>query len=824
MGITPDEMSILVPKPRPRRPIGRWLKYAAAALASVIVLGAGSGYAYVRRSLPAVSGTLTMGGLQKPVTVYRDEQGVPHIVAQNRHDLYMAQGFVTAQDRMWQMDVSRRAAAGRLAEIFGESYVSTDKFLRSLMMRKAAEASLDAYSPWARAELEAYVAGVNAYLQQASAGGKLPVEFTLLGYKPEPWSTADTLSIGKFMAYDLGGNWEGEVYRYQLRQKVGDELAKQLWPVYPGDGITILASSAEPQTERRTVALPPETGRIDVSGLLAAAPVRDQFVGSNNWVVSGKLTRSGRPMLANDPHLSVRTPAIWYQTHLVVKGEQEKLDVIGVIFPGAPGLVIGHNDKVAWGVTNTNPDVQDLYIERRNPANPYQFEYQGKWEDAKVYQEPIRVKGQPDVPFELVVTRHGPIISEVAGSKDNRPQEALALKWTAHMPTPEMEAVLAFGKAGNWPEFREALRQFRVPTQNFVFAAVDGTIAYHAAGLVPIRAKGDGLVPVPGWTGEYEWQEFIPFDKMPEVVNPPAGFVVTANNKVVGNDYPYLLTHSWAQPYRAARITEVLRGKLTGITVDEMRRLQADDANLQARSLAPLLVPMLEKATLNQTETAALQLLKQWDFVDGAEQGAPLVFHTWWKHVTRMLYVPKMGEDLFKNMADQGNVTDEILRKAAAGQENDWVKAAGGYERLVLESFKGAVAEAAKLQGADTAQWSWGAFHRLGPVHPVGGAVKALGALLNAKPQPVGGSNVTVRAMSFNRETGMVTSGGVWRQVVDLADVAGNSYDVLTPGQAGHFLSPWYDDQASMHVRGELHPQRMNEASYSKGKKLVLQP
>jgi penicillin G amidase len=810
--------------PSPRRRAVRWAAYAALALVVLLLVGAAGSYGFARRSLPQVSGQLQLAGLTAPVSVYRDEWGVPHIEAQNSHDLFMAQGFVTAQDRFWEMDMSRRVASGRLSEVMGSATVSTDKFFRALMLREGAERTVNAVTPEGMAAMLAYADGVNAYIGQAVASARLPVEFTLLGYKPEPWTPVDSASVAKYMAYYLGDNFRGEVFRYQLRQTVRDDLFRELLPTYPVDGITIMKYTADAGTapQTRLVELPPDDSRIDVSGLAAAAVWPDPFVGSNNWVVSGKLTSTGKPLLANDPHLGHQTPAIWHQIHLVIPGEQEHMNAIGVIFPGAPGVVVGHNEKVAWGVTNTGPDVQDLYIEKRNPANPYQFEFKGKWEDAKVLKQTIKVKGEPEIPYEVVVTRHGPIVSEVVGSEKNRPAEVLALRWTAHNPTSEFDAILGFDRASNWTEFRKALQNFEAPTQNFVFAAVDGTIAYHAAGIVPIRAKGDGLVPVPGWTGEYEWTGYIPFDRMPEVVNPPAGFIVSANNKAVDDAYPYLISHSWAEPYRATRIAEVLQSK-TGLTADEMRLLQTDYLNLRARSFLPKLLPALDKATLSETEKGALALLRQWDYVDAADKGAPLVFQFWWRYVNKRLYEPTMGQDLFTRM-DTTNVTDKLITDALAGRPGAWVKNTGGLESLLAQSFQDAVADVVTLQGKNPTAWTWGEYHRLGPQHPVGGAVKALGLIFNPKANPVGGSGITVGAMSYSASTGLVTSGAVWRQVVDLNDIAGSSRDVVTPGQSGHFLSRWYTSQQKMHLEGELHPQSLTPDAYQKGFKLLLQP
>lgn len=823
MGISPRERISVAPAAA-RRKRRRWVRFVAYTILVLVLVAVGGVYAGARRSLPQVTGTLKLSGLSAPVTVYRDEWGVPHIEAATSLDLYMAQGYVTAQDRLWQMDVTRRAAAGRLSEVMGASQINTDKFLRTLMLRRSAERTIDALSPSAIAALEAYAAGVNAFIAEASANGRLPVEFTILGYEPEPWSIVDTASVGKMMAYDLGGNFRAEVFRYQLRQAVGDELTREVMPTYPEDGITIMRSNAAAKkVSSMDPYLPPAGKGLDLSGLLATAIYPDEHLGSNNWVVSGKLTQSGKPLLANDPHLGISLPAVWYQSHLMVTSDKERLNVIGATFPGAPGVVIGHNEKVAWGVTNTGPDVQDLFIEKRNPDNPYQFEYMGKWEDALVYRDPIKVKGQADLPFEVVVTRHGPIVSEVVGSAEDRPQEALALKWTAHIPSTEPEAILRLNRAGSWEEFREALKAFWVPTQNFVFASVDGTIAYRAGGIVPVRAKGDGLMPVPGWDGEHEWTGYIPFDQMPEVVNPDAGYIVTANNKVIDDGYPHFLSYTWAEPYRATRIAELIQGK-AGLTADDMQAMQTDFANLRARAMLPQLLPLLRKADLNATEQAALTLLEKWDHVDSADQGAPLLFHLWWQQLDRHLYAAKMGEDLYSRMSDKGNLTDAMVQRALTGDETSWVKQAGGLQALLLDSYHDAVQAAVDMQGKNVNAWSWGKYHRIGPAHAIGSAVAPLGWFLNARTLPVGGSNITVGAMSYSNKTGMVTSLGVWRQVVDLGNVAGNSRDVVMPGQSGHFLSKWYTSQQDIHMQGQLHPQVFTPDAYRGGAKLVLEP
>ncbi|HEX7065482.1 MAG TPA: penicillin acylase family protein, partial [Bacillales bacterium] len=510
-----------------------------------LLIGAGLVYGYwtLQRNLPMTEGTLTLSGLREPVTVYRDKNGLPHIKAENMHDLFIAQGFVTAQARMFQMDLSRRQASGTLSEVVGEATVERDKLFRTLGLRRWAKNSLPVYSEHAQDVLQWYADGVNAYIEHAEKNGTLPAEFRILGYKPDLWTPVDSLTIGKYMAYTLGGHWEGQAFRYYLVENFPEKKAMALFPSYPDDAPTILqAIRANP---------------LDIEKSFASVVTPNPFNGSNNWVVSGEKTASGKPYLANDPHLGLATPSIWYEANLITPD----INVSGVIFAGVPGIIVGHNRHIAWGVTNVGPDVQDLYIEKRNPDNPNEFLYKGEWYKAKVISENIHVKGGKVIPFEVTITRHGPIVSEFA--HDDHPDTALAMKWTALQPTTELQAVLKFMKAKNWDEFKEALTYFQVPAQNFVFASKDGTIAYRANGLIPIRKKGNSLLPVPGWTDKYEWTGFIPWGELPTVVNPKEGFIATANNKVTPDNYPYHISNVWAEPYRIERIRHVLASQDT---------------------------------------------------------------------------------------------------------------------------------------------------------------------------------------------------------------------------------------------------------------------
>ena len=772
---------------------------------ALFIIAVISAYIFVRRSLPVTEGEVALKGLQQKLSVYRDENGVPHIEAKTLHDLYMAQGYVTAQDRMFQMDLSRRQASGQLSEVIGEATVNQDKFFRTLGLRRAAEASYNAYSAEAKNVLQWYADGVNAYIKDAKESGKLPIEFTFAGYEPKEWTPIDSLTIGKYMAFDLGGHWEGQAFRYYLAQNFSEEKALDLFPSYPKDGPTVIQALKQQ--------------KLDMVKSLASAVIPNEWNGSNNWVVSGKKTKSGFPYLADDPHLGLATPAIWYESHL----KAADMNVSGVIFAGVPGIILGRNDYIAWGVTNVGPDVQDLYIEKRNAENPIEFKYNGKWEQAKVIQEPIKVKGKKTLAYEVVVTRHGPIISEFA--HDDKPDTALAMRWTALDPSAELEAVMKFNVAKNWDEFKEALTYFHTPAQNFVFASTDGTIAYRANGLIPIRKKGDSSVPVPGWTDEYEWKGYIPWDQLPTVVNPEEGFISTANNKVVGEDYPYHLTNTWAQPYRQERIRQVLTSKAQ-FSVDDMLALQFDQHNLQAEEFMPIFIKNLDgqKDQWRPIDKKVYEIMKDWNYVDSKEEAAPLVFHLWMQEIGNVLFDEDIPEEMQGLFEGRAQIVDQLIRRANEGTPGPWMRDAGGLEKVVLTAFQRAVDRSSDMQGNTPSDWKWGEFHAVPFNHPLS-AIKPLNLLFNFKdPIPMGGSRVTVGAAGWDSKTGAVNHGAAWRSVVDLKDLS-KSYNVVGPGQSGHVLSKWYHDQMADWTTGKYHLTYTDPSKYrADSDKLILAP
>ncbi|MGD9049393.1 MAG: penicillin acylase family protein [Anaerolineae bacterium] len=791
----------------------RWTVISAsiAALASL----AGAGYYWLlRRPLARTQGTQRLSGLQDEVQVYRDRWGVPHIYAANEQDLIFGQGFVHAQDRLWQMDFSRRLVAGRLSEVLGEVTLPLDRWMRILGMRRVAEQEIDLLSPETRASLETYAAGVNARIAQ----GRLPVEFSVLRAKPEPWTVADSVSWIKFMSWTLSVNWESELLRAQLIRRIGAELAAELEPDYPdeqprivppGEDLATLAAQALGQAE----AARPFTGPAARDGL-----------GSNSWVLSGERTASGAPLLANDMHLPIALPAIWYENHLV-GGD---LNVTGVSFPGIPEVISGHNGKVAWGFTNGFPDVQDLYIEhlRRTAEAGVQVEYKGEWYDAQVIAEEIKVKGGEAVIEEVIVTRHGPIINSLApdlagpgltGDDEEDPQfaEGLALRWTSLEADNMLDGLHAMNRARNCHEFREALRPWTSPTQNTVYADTEGNIGYSFPGKVPIRAKGTGRVPVPGWTDEYEWTGYLPFEELPHLYNPPQGYVATANNRVVDDDYPHELAYDHCMGDRAQRIVELIEAQ-SKIDVAYIQQMHFDQVSPTGRIVGR----HLGRLEVDDPElVAVVELMRSWDGTLTADSPAAAVHQVFLRRMTSIMLQPKLG-DLAARYAGKGPTP--VLGEGSMFGEKVWTWLTARLDEPASHWFdlgrgesrddvmRLALHETVEFLreelGPEIDDWAWGKLHTLTFTHTLG-AVKPLDRLFNRGPHPLGGDGTTVWAAApagggLGAET---IIGPPFRFIADLGDLR-NSWGLLAPGQSGQPGSKHYDDQAEAWFKGKYHP------------------
>jgi penicillin amidase len=779
----------------------------------VLLLVASGGYVFVRRSFPKTDGTIQIAGLKSRVEVYRDQHGIPHLYADNLEDLFFTQGYVHAQDRLWQMEFNRRIGNGTLSEVLGETTLSTDRFLRTMGLRRAAEADWAALEAETRLALESYAAGVNAFIE--SHEDRLPLEFTILGFKPAPWTPLDSLVWGKVMAWDLGSNWETELLWAKLVDKLGKEKVQELLPPYPDQAPFIV---------------PPEVKSY--AGL--GAGILDEYarakafldwggegVGSNNWVVDGAKTTTGMPLLANDPHLGLGLPSIWYEMGLHGGG----FDVVGASFPGAPCIIIGHNQHIAWGVTNVGPDVQDLYIEKINPTNPHQYQVQGQWEDMEVVQEEIKVKGRDEpVLLEVRLTCHGPIINDVAESLEDSP-EALAFRWTALEGGQLFQSVYMLNQARNWEEFRAALRYWGVPAQNFVYADVEGNIGYQMPGNIPIRANGQGLVPVPGWTEEYEWTGYIPFDELPSAYNPATRFIVTANNKVVPDDYPYFISYEWSAPYRAQRVVHLLTAK-DKLSVQDFGQIQADTYSIPGEKLVPYLLASEPQGTL---EEQAMEHLRAWDFRAEADSPGAAIFQVFYLKLVENTLADELGEEMFEDYLDRGEFHRMALERLMEQPASPWFDDVSTPEverrdEIVQRSFKGAIAYLSDRFGDTPSRWTWGRLHTMTFVHnPLGqSGIGPLEKLFNRGPIPARGSGYTVDAASFDDTEPFAMNFGVsYRQIIDLGDW-GNSLFIHTTGQSGYPLHRHYADMMAPWQAVEYHPMHFDKASIEADKEGVL--
>ena len=855
-----------------RQMVKRLLISLLILLLLTIVGGGGWLYWRARASLPQLEGAIQVAGLSAPVEVLRDARGVPHLRASSLQDLFFAQGYVTAQDRLWQMDLSRRLAEGELSEVFGERTLRLDLENRTLGLRQVSQRALAELSPEARAPLTAYANGVNAFI--ASHRGRLPIEFLLLNYQPRPWSESDSLGVALNLLKTLNTTWRTDLMRERIRAKLGPELSADLFPDHspldvpvaelsttPGrmpkktaspsaDGSFRRVPQARDDEEPRTsvsfrarfladftlsgqseIPLPRLRDQDDSEGpgmteavqpgiteevdeptlaaLLSAGDNSDAGLGSNNWVVSGAHTQSGKPLLANDPHLDHSVPNVWYMVHLKAPG----LNVIGVSLPGLPLVIIGHNEKIAWGMTNTGPDVQDLYVESFDSGAPNRYLHNGAWVDAEVRDEVVKVRGKRDYRFTVKVTRHGPIVAH-PGGRD------LALRWTAlepHALSALLNAVSKIGLAQNWEMFRAALRDYTGPMQNSVYADRDGNIGYYAAAWVPIRKQGTGAVPMPGSTDDYDWTGYIPFEDLPHSYNPASGMIATANGRVVPDDYPYFITSDWESPFRTARIFHLLRaGK--AFTVDDMLRIQTDIVTLEDSWLAgQLLKADFHHHPQDPEAQYAISLLRQWDGEARMDSAATLVCEVTRRALLERILKPKLGDDL---SGYHWGMSTMFLENVLANNWTRWLPPGdSSFEETLINSLEEGVKQIPRRVGSRSHDaWKWGNTIPLTFYHPLGQGFTLLGKLLDVGPFPQAGTATTVKATTTRHGPSM-------RMVVDLQTLD-HSVQNITLGESGQAFSPYYQDQFNAWYNGRSFPMSFSDAAVEQATvhKLVLRP
>ncbi len=861
MAVVPDRPETTSPpRPGPRSSgfrswprWGRWSTYAVGVLVLLLVAGLVAVVVVVRHPFPQTEGTVAVPGLDERTTVLRDERGIPQVYAATSHDLFYAQGYVQAQDRFFEMDVRRHTTAGRLSEMFGASTLDVDKTVRTMGWRRVAEQELSRLAPDTQSYLQAYSDGVNAYLHTHTPA-EMSLEYTLLArtgldYQVEDWTPADSVAWLKAMAWDLRGNMEDEIQRGLLSATRTPAEIAELFPPYPyarhrpiveeGAVVGDVYEQNATRDGTRRPARPPLSpgavwalGQVDralhaMPSMLDGADRSGDGIGSNAWVVDGDHSTTGRPILANDPHLGVSLPGVWYQMglHCTTVGDACPFDVSGFTFSGLPGVVIGHNQEIAWGFTNLGPDVLDLYLEKVTGTT---YLHAGRQRPLRMRDETIKVLGRAE-PFRFTVrsTRHGPLLSDVdaelstvganAPAGDDPPPRgngyAVSIAWTALQPGTTADAIFGFDRATSWSEFRAAARHFAVPSQNLVYADRAGNIGYQAPGRIPIRKPGNtGDYPGLGWRSADDWTgSYVPFAAMPSVLNPADGFVATANQAVTRPGYPYYLGDSWAYGYRSQRIVELLQ-RQDRLSVADMAALQLDTRN----GFAPTFVPYLLKVFMpSQYLAGGQRLLQGWNFKQGPGSAAAAYYNAVWRNTLALTFHDELKPSVWP---DGGGRWFEVMRKLLSEPQNRWwddVSTDGVIETrddILAEAMAEARDELVRRQSRQAADWTWGHQHQLDlESQTLGQSDNGLVRwLFNRGGYQVGGGGEIVDATKWDAaaegpDAYDVVAAPSMRMVVSLADLDRSRWVNLT-GASGHAFHPNYVDQTRLWVDGETLP------------------
>jgi penicillin amidase len=697
------------------------------------------------RALPRTSGTIRTF-VSQPVEVERDKLGVPHIEARSLDDAWFAQGYVTAQDRMWQMDTLRRAAAGDLAEIVGMPGLESDREARRMRMRRIAEVIYTETPAADKAVMEAYARGVNAYIE--SQRGRYGFEFVILGYDPQPWSVVDSLLVGLQMYRTLTADWRTKLVKQRMLAGGEPDKVNYLFG-FRGGGEFMPGGDAQP--------------------------------GSNAWAISGAHSADGKPLLSNDMHLEYSLPGVWHMVHIEAPG----MNVSGVALPGLPGVLSGHNDRIAWGETNLEFSVEDLYLEKMD-LRTGQYVFQNKVEQARGERELIPVKGRPAEETTNWVTRHGPVFVQERNT-------AMTLRWTAAEPGVLRNVFPEIDRARNWDEFKQALSRFGGPPQNFVYADADGNIGYHAAGKLPVRRGYIGDIPVDGSKGENEWDGYIPFDELPQTYNPASGFAVTANQNPFPADYPYQVTGTFAPAYRSRQILDMLRASGNKLRPEDSLRIQKDVYSGFGKFLAQQLVSAYEGRTaVKGALSDAIAMLRGWDGQMDKERAEPLIVTLTFLHLRRAIADrASPGSGANYDAVISYALIERLLRERPAGWFSDY----GG---LLVQSFADAIEEGQRLQGGDPKRWKWGRYMFLAVDHPIGGRLPWVGTFFNIGPEPMSGGSTTVKqtTLRLGPSERMDASLGNWEA----------SLLNLPFGESGHVASSHYKDEWDAYYNGRSFP------------------
>ena len=761
----------------------------------------------LNQAVPQANGKLSLPGLAAAVEVYRDPWGIPHLRAASTADAFFAQGFVTAQDRLWQMEYDRRRGSGRWAEVVGPPGVEQDLLLRRFRLESAARADYQASSAATRALLDAYAQGVNAWIDYAAASDGLPAEYAIAGLSPEPWQPWDGLTAFK-VRHILMGVFESKLWRAQLVKRLGPEKAALLSPGYIPGQLQILPPGMP-------YAGPAEDVLAELSrGAAALNELHETAAGSNSWVLAGPRTATGKPLLAGDSHRALDTPNVYYQCHLACPD----FDVVGLAIPGVPGFPhFGHNARVAWCITHTSADYQDLYIERFQPDNPQYYRHQGQWRRAEVFQETIKVRGGDPVDLTLYVTQHGPVIAGGPEAKTDGTESltGLAFRYTATdggKPWPDLLPAMLTAKDGY--ELAESMRGWVDPCNNFLFADTAGNIGYLCRGEIPIRSRDNGRLPVPGWDGQHEWTGNIPFDQLPRAINPPEGYIVTANNKPVGDDYPYYISAEFTPGFRAARVTAALLA-LEKPTAADMAKVHAERISLPAQAWVESLQTYRAELVLADALTAqALDKLLSWSGQMDADAVEPTIYSAARDALLYRLFHYYLDGELAAQAWQPANRgagvflgrVKELLLSHLPMADSPLLPPGETWPALLSAALAEGVAALREKLGEDLTQWRWERLHQARPRHTLSAAFPDLAGLLDPPPIPMAGDGDTPWAGAY-APAELATVGGlsVARYAFDLADWE-NCRWAIPLGASGHPASPHYADQSATWRQAQMIP------------------
>ncbi|MEO8558303.1 MAG: penicillin acylase family protein, partial [Rhodospirillales bacterium] len=764
-----------------RRLIRLVFRLAVGVVVGAAIFVAGT-ILYMRSSVPSYDGSRVVKGLTGPVQIVRDANAIPHIFAKNLEDAYFGLGFVHAQDRLWQMEVMRRVGAGRVSEILpadliGTPFLDLDKTMRVLAIYRHAEESVGALSPQARGIVESYAKGVNAWIDTHK--GALPPEFVVLQHTPEPWRPADSLVWGKLMALTLDGNWRGELLRARLLKAIGPEKLNDLFPQYPSDGPQTLSVVQQALRD-----LP-----LDKIYDVTESRFTRKIMASNEWVVGGARSDSGKPLLANDPHLGFEAPGLWYLARLVGPA----FDLRGATAPGSPAVVLGTNGFIAWGFTTTNLDSQDLFIEKLDPTNPGRYLTPDGVQPFGVRDETVKIRGANPVTLRIRDTRHGVVISDLADPQATAADsgQVLALQATAtDSGDTTAQAIIEVGQARNWREFQTALRKYRGPMQNMVYADVDGNIGFIAPGSVPVRRGGNGWLPSPGWTGEFDWTGYAPFESLPRGFNPPDSRFVNANARIVPPEFPLFITRDWAEPYRQLRADQLLQ-VTPKHDMQTMAAIQADALTPEARDMLPLLLKATAKHAL---APLALDRLRLWDMRMQRDRPEPLIYAAWLRALHRALYADELGEDLFRaTRSDTVSRLLQILTRSPSWCDNVKTPEVETCEQTMGAALDNALTELSAAYGKKIANWRWGEAHVALFRHRLFGDLPLIGSWANGQIAVDGWFHTLNRAGGVPGAVRPYAAvhGATFRAIYSADDFERSQFSIPM-GQSGNPFSPYY--------------------------------